>query len=609
MAMAQAQREEGVERTPVTIQLGEMFRRMESSQEGRNLFDPNAKFVTAGAPLGIADKNVLSNTPALWEFTGKEMMKQLRIMGITDPHDLAVELANNIFSSEESYRAYLTADNKTAYLQSLLMTSLGGTAFSQAAATDTTARNVQTNITYTPQAIVIVPRDVSLAVTHFNTAFNRITLSLDDIYNSIMSLPDRQLPALDKREFREMFMTIYALDQTLGQAFMLTIASALTSTTRNLQGGAFNLLMRQQLDVMDNLWHGRMKNSFEPLWLAPSAKLTPLERYMDVVYANLCFGSILLNGSIPRNIKATFASSFMIGFLGGVNGILNNSVAKNLDELATKLSPVNSSNWLLPINAILAMSAGIASAALKDVVIGPFTMFQQALRKNIGTKAEDAFVEAVKKTGEMQTLYSPMVLTPTLGILTAFANARSGTLGVMEPSYQTTAQSTTEAPPAIIQRATEVVSPNAVNIFKSALEISYGKGYGSPQEMFGGLIGSHLVVSGMTYKPLQEDQRGSSYPVPGDFIKMVSQVPEKDLPQFFNYAAKLTRSIPLKDVLEIYKKAEEERGDVQKYNQKHPDKLKAVPPTGLDALKARLEYIESHRTTLRKVPTKGERMA
>lgn len=465
--------------------------------------------------LGEADSAVVVMSPALVGFVKAEMIKSLG----EDAKDPKVKiLIDAVCASEDSYAAFLKAPDKREYLLGLLQSFRGGMQNVepeaeglrgaplipkpvQAAPTDA-IEPPATSVTMSQTQIL--PVDVS-AVTTFLTGLDQIKIDIDAIYDAVVTSP--KLSETEKKQFMQMFTVLYAADHTLGQTFLLTMYTALSKDQPFEK--AFPKAFEHQLRLVTSLWGPTIAGTFKPLGDMSIGSLTEVQRYMEITYANLSLGSVLI-GNYDKSIRAGFGRAFAIGFLGGITGIIDDMAVKNLERLQSvldkNLTEQHDVSWSAPLSALAMMTAGVGASALRYTLIYPAIAIQQALCLNIGTKIAKTLADAAILNDEERRLNNPYILTAVFGILATYGHNMSGIRGISQPAFATSQTGIVPSDNVNIVAARDTIDTNTMDMFEAALQIVDKTKCKTLEDVYGMIAGLHAVIYSLNAFPGQEDE-------------------------------------------------------------------------------------------------------
>ncbi|VVC04482.1 Uncharacterised protein [Candidatus Bilamarchaeum dharawalense] len=466
--------------------------------------------------LGEADSAVVVMSPALASFVKAEMIKSL---GKEAENPKVKTLIDYVFANEENYAAFLKAPDKREYLLGLLKSFKGGAPMAEpevegpqgipiiprAKETELTPTETKPTTTVTMNQTTPVLEVDTSAVTTFLSGLDQIKIDVDAIYEVVMNSP--KLTESEKKQFMQMFTVLYAADKTLGQAFLLTIYTALSKEQPFEK--AFPKAFEQQRRLMNSLWGPTIEGIFKPLGDMSVGSLSEIQRYMEIVYANLSLGSVLI-GNYDKSIRAGFGRAFVIGFLGGITGIIDDLAVKNLERLQSvldkNLTGQYDVSWSAPLSALAMMTAGIAASALKYTILYPAIAIQQALCINIGGSIAKTLAKAAILKDEERRLNNPYVLTAVFGILATYGNNMSGIRGISQPSFGTPQTGTVPDANVTIVATRDTVDTNTMDMFEAALKIVDKKECKTIEDIYGMVAGIHAVIYSLNTFPGQEDE-------------------------------------------------------------------------------------------------------
>lgn len=533
-------------------------------------FEP--KYMLRHEKLGESSNAALVEvTPWAWEQIAEHVRKELGINDIKakDPTQRSQEekellaLHEVIFSSEESYRMYLSQPDRRKYLEDMLKGQ---------------------GVVVTGGAVIQV---ATTSIPRFMAAMQSMKFTLDDKYDEILG---SDMSDTAKNLFKQQFMTLYMANQDLGEAYLLAVYTGVVYTRA---GGdqkkvdTYQKMFKQQLDMAAQ-WGGSMRNYLGALQMSMGG-MDAQEAYMQVLYTNLCMGSMLTAQGEDKPTRVQFGRAFAIGLLGSISKMSGETITQNINRLARYVTEESDAaikkregeegvpaaekySFERPVSAMIAMGAGLAGdvlgtvdTLLKSSILYPVVYFYAKLCQEISTDVLATFLSGAQDD-EFSVYREPRVNTAMFGLVAMYASNMQGVRGIKNVTLATLMSPTTSVPDKLqlaeqAAAGVDIIDENMVDFFKEMIKFNDPKAYKNPEDFYKACLAIHAVLYSYKVNPLQEDeitgwQRAFGYPdIDEGVIKYFRKLDVEKAEQLFLMIVKIGKrglQKPLNELMKMY---------------------------------------------------------
>jgi hypothetical protein len=356
--------------------------------------------------------------------------------------------------------------------------------------------------------------DVKLATVFINTVMG-MRADLDIYYKDILT----KLSDKEKRLFELYYANLVSADPSLASTFILSVWHVLQTDPKSkkvrLESNWANLV-GLQISTAERLWGANVSNYFRTM-TEENVKMSKASKYMTMLAINLSLGSLLIGGlggpDYDKNIQVAFTRAFAIGILGGVTGIVNDTVVKNLNDVrdsATEYLRKNITHRTLwdvvgaPAAALVALASGVAATAV-DVTVRPFVAAWQASLVSASSKITKSLNEALEKQAkgesELNPLWNEHVVAAIFAPVAIYSYRLTGVRGKTKPvPTQTKITEPAQLEGLVKSMATNVIDSDVMDVFAEGAKVVGDK---TVRELVSRCLAMHTIAMAKRLNPLQ----------------------------------------------------------------------------------------------------------